>query len=233
MDWVADVGSMIAAGAAFWAAVAATALVRKSQRQVETAQRQNDLAQLEYFASNRPLVIPSGSLGRGLNADGTSFVDLNRPQPVEISNIGSGVALNLSLVLFGSPSKPASGMLPNRVIAWLEPPLPAGSLRVVQLTPGASSFNGDVCIGNDSTMSLFGPPTPSYDEIALGAVIQILARLTMTYHDIFGRKHSSTYDCDVLGRWISRGYKEDIPQDLGDFEASVGTERLAMQRSQR
>jgi len=226
MDWVADIGSIVAACGAVGAAWQATRLVKKSQAQ-------NDLAQRELFASNRPIVIPTWKFSPQLNADGTKWIDLTGDQVIRIQNIGPGVALNLSIVMFGPPPASPSGLLPNRVISWLEPPLRSGEERTITLKPGSSNFNGDVRIDNDPQLSLFAPPTPSARDLMLGAADHFLARLTMTYHDVLGRRHSGTYDADVLSRWLSRSYREGIATDLWDIESDLGASRVEAARGAR
>jgi hypothetical protein len=215
MDWLADIGSVVAACGAVGAAAAATILVRITQKQ-------NDLAQREFFSGFRPIVIPTWPLDLAQGTNAQKYVDLTTTQTVRIKNIGPGVALNLSLVLFGPPPDPPSGLLPNRVMAWLEPPLASGEERPLSLPVGQSNFNGDVYVANDPNLALFAPPHPSKQDFMIGSADMFVARMTITYHDVFERKHSSTYDFDVLGRWFSRGYQEDIPQDLWDLEGLRG-----------
>jgi hypothetical protein len=219
MDWIADVGSAVAACGAVGAACAAIILVRMTQKQ-------NQLAQREFFSGFRPIVIPTWPLELKQATNAPKYVDLSTTQVLKIKNIGPGVALNLSLVLFGPPLVPTSNLLPNRVVAWLEPPLSSGEERSVEMPAGQSNFNGDVYVADDTSLTLFAPPLPSTRDVMVGSADMFVARLTITYHDVFERKHSSTYDFDALGRWFSRGYQEDIPQDLWDLEGVEGHKRL-------
>ncbi|MGZ6375557.1 MAG: hypothetical protein ACXWPI_12660 [Ktedonobacterales bacterium] len=45
----------------------------------------------------------------------------------------------------------------------------------------------------------------------------ILARYTITYHDIFGRRHAAIYDYDSQHRWRSVAFLTNIPQDLEEL----------------
>jgi len=51
-------------------------------------------------------------------------------------------------------------------------------------------------------------------NIAVGCLV----RLTLSYHDIFGRKFASIYDYQSVLGWICVGHFEDIKHDLRELD---------------
>ena len=66
-----------------------------------------------------------------------------------------------------------------------------------------------------------------------GSAYIYLGRLTLTYQDIFGRKHACIADFDTLERWHIHPHLEDIATDLEDLEQAIADARLAAIRAQR
>jgi len=48
--------------------------------------------------------------------------------------------------------------------------------------------------------------------------VGVLARFTLTYHDVFGRKHASIYDYHSQIGWMSRGHFSDIEYDIYELD---------------
>ena len=61
----------------------------------------------------------------------------------------------------------------------------------------------------------------------VGAAYVYVARLTMTYHDVFGRKHATIADLDSLQRWHLAEPLEGSAVDLEDLERASSTARVA------
>jgi hypothetical protein len=220
LDWLGGGGALLAAAGAVWAAIAATRLVKGTQRQVE-------LTQQEVFGADRPVVIPTTLLDLLQGSEG-GYVDLDAQGVLlELKNVGRGVALNIRAVLFGPiPSGPPAH-LARRQSAWLIPPMASGQERAVELHAGGTGMGGDASVDREGGLSLHAPGTPSRENVLLGSSYVIAARLTVTYHDIYGRKHASICDFDVQARWHHRAYRDGIHLDLEDLEDAVGAARKA------
>lgn len=224
MDWlmvVTAVGSAVAAVAAGWAAFQATRLVSKTQEQVATSQHQVDVSQRELFAGQRPVLVPTRSVA-SVGADGLPYVDLDgvtEPSVVAgIKNIGPGPCFALRLVLFGrSPTTPGA-VLPSRRYAWDLPAIAGGEELGPTLAVGGTVMNGDVCINSEPLLTLFAPPMPTRDQNTFGGTYVMLGRLTMTYSDIYDRKHAAVWDLDTQQHWHLIAYRDDIPKDLDDLQ---------------
>jgi hypothetical protein len=64
-----------------------------------------------------------------------------------------------------------------------------------------------------------GPPSPTGTLIR--QVPHVLARLTLTYRDIFGRTHATMVDYTVMARWENIAFYSDVPQDLEALNAAA------------
>ncbi len=122
-----------------------------------------------------------------------------------LRNIGVGPAFNIYGTLFGPPvnSQPPR----ERYVVWNYPALTPGAPGdKITLSPG-SSIESDTTIKG---LTLYVPD----DEDHIGT----LARFTLTYHDVFGRKHASIYDYHSVMGWISRGHFSDIEKDIYELD---------------
>lgn len=233
MEWVTAVGSAVAAVAALVAAWQATRLVRKTQdqveaslsqvevahKQVEVSQRQVELAQRELFANQRPLLVPVGSIAQ-MGAEGL-YLDLHSATVAMVTalrNVGSGTALSTRLTVFGNEPKDPPRSVPPRRVAFFAQPIAAGETSVgISLTVGGSMMNGDVCINDEPSLTLFAPRRPTLNEVQFSTVYIALGRLTVTYSDVYARKHAAVWDLDNQQNWHFVASREDIPADLDDL----------------
>lgn len=72
-------------------------------------------------------------------------------------------------------------------------------------------MTGDATIGG---YPLYAPAKPTREEQMLGGHYNIVARLTLTYQDIFERKHAAVFDYIDLYGWRCIALLVDIPRDL-------------------
>jgi len=96
---------------------------------------------------------------------------------------------------------------------WLDAPLEADESVVVEQQQQVT-IDGSCKIGKQT---LYAPKAPTQEEINRGITL-ILMRLTLTYHDIFGRKHASTFDYTHLHKWVCVEFQSDIPQDIEELD---------------
>lgn len=65
----------------------------------------------------------------------------------------------------------------------------------------------------------------------MGGKYNVLARLTLTYQDIFRRKHAATFDYIDLYGWQCVALLSDIAKDLEDVNSQVAEARYAAVRN--
>jgi len=236
-DWLRDnQGAIQAVAAALQVAIAIILVLvtvtyaRSAQRQADQAERQVEQTLQQRFDQHRPVIHPSGELPLTNGSQGY-VVDWSKLESIELQNVGTGVALTICGVLFGPEPETPPRTRPTRCTIWREPPLLPGSpSRRVKLEEGRTVMNGDATIGGHR---LFAPRTPSRQERMHYDRYNVVARLTLTYQDIFRRKHAAVYDYIDLWGWQCTALLSGIAKDLEDVadEARmemmpIATERL-------
>ena len=230
---------LIAAGAATWLAFLNRQLVQASQEQVKVGQAQVEtsqeqvrvsqeqvrLGQEQLVSQQRPILIPVGKPTFNPEHDNWLKWDESE-QPLALRNLGTGTAFNVASVLYGC----ASYLHPDNTVKYMRSP--SGSTHWtcwlgVPIAPGEredGSFkigNGTFQAGNDciedysllaSDEEIPGATVPP------GAVWQV-ARVTITYHDIAGRKYASIFDYVHNRGWHKAAVLPNIERDLHDLES--------------
>jgi hypothetical protein len=104
------------------------------------------------------------------------------------------------------------------------PPLGPGESRPAKLRLGGTLIPGDAQLAGHE---LYAPPKPSQYELMVMGQYNIVARLTITWEDVFKRKHAGIYDyIDVFG-WYCVGLFEDTERDLEDLNDHARSGALA------
>ena len=224
-----DIGTIVAFIIAGISAVATVAIaifaiptIQAYEKQVEIGQEQVKVGQEQLFNQFRPVLHPVGDLGPLVNmVNGKSFIQWgNQNQVIEgLRNMGGGPAFNIYGILFGpplitTPPKPP----PDRYVIWNYPAL-APSQEGDKIT--LEQFTN---ISSDTTIG--GYPLYVPDDINH---IGIIARLTLTYHDVFNRKHASIYDYHSQFGWRSRGHIPNIEHDIRELDRQTSETRHAEQ----
>lgn len=186
------------------------------------SQRQTRLAVEAQYDRYRPLLYPSGNIGNiplGKD-DGQRVIDWNRgPWGVELQNAGAGIAVVICGVFFGQKPAQEEKTLSPRYTLWRERPLhPDESVRTARLEIGKTMLHGDTEIKG---YTLYAPPAPSLMEMQQDGKPYVVARLTLTYRDIFGRKHASISDYHDLYGWQPVVFLSDISDDLEDLDRRI------------
>lgn len=231
---IAALAALCAAAAASFAAWFTYQIMRSGQKQVEAALQQVEVSQQEVRATlgaqkdaQLPVLMPVYQLvsvdlasrnSTGFPKEQAGY-DQNQPSVrVQVRNVGPGLALNIRGIVFGSrPPYEASSMTRRGHSQTFPAPLPAGGEYTNNWESGGAVVSGDRRIGPHT---LFAPTTPPADEKRRG-VAEMVARLTLTYSDIYGRKHAAIYDLTETLRWVEVAYIPNIPQDLGDLELTA------------
>ena len=121
-------------------------------------------------------------------------IDWSWPYPIRIDlrNMGNGPALNLHGILHGNED-----INQSQFVSWDNIPVEARSPITVEFRhlSDLSLFYGDMVNGKHVLYdkSLDAPTNPWLSRIA---------RLTLTYHDLFGTKYVSIFHYTIEHRWI-------------------------------
>jgi hypothetical protein len=149
-----------------------------------------------------------------------------------LHNIGTGPALNIRGVIFGSPLNDTrdpqhvhdftygasilNGVLGDELGSW-----------------GAIKISGEASIDKKKRYTLYAPPALSSDQSLIPNNSIAVGRLTITYHDVFNRKHASIFDfvmktSPATPEWrsVEGGFFPDIEKDLHDLEEECESVKL-------
>jgi hypothetical protein len=197
--------------------------VRASQEQVAVSQEQVRLGQEQLNAQRRPILVPNGD--PAFQEDHDNWLDWQwRQQGFSFSNLGTGSAFNIAAVLYGCASyqyEDAGLMRRMRETAdqhwtlWLGEPIAPGQSTGAVLTPGGSVF----LAGNDRIGDYpFNAPDEELPRFTSNPdALWRVARLTITYHDIAGRKFESVFDYIHNSGWYKVALLP-VEYDLRDLE---------------
>lgn len=233
---MSEVWSAIGSLGAVWAAVAASLAAYFTYHLMKTGQEQVKVSQEQFRQSveaerdaHLPILVPSEQLVSLQEIVKDNLGGWGQPQQngydrtwpfarVVIRNAGPGIALNIWGVVF--EAEPELDVLKqtgqhhsHRYAAPIEP----GSERKIDWKGGGLPMGGDTEIGTTQRYKLYAPRKPTVNETLRGETEKV-ARLILTYSDIFGRKHAAIYDLTAQFQWENVDYLRDIKQDLGDLE---------------
>ncbi|HLX58378.1 MAG TPA: hypothetical protein VKR83_15275 [Ktedonobacteraceae bacterium] len=136
---------------------------------------------------------PSKRVNRELYISGQR-IDWSWPSPISIDlrNMGNGPALNLHGILYGNEDTNQS-----QFVSWDNIPVEARSPITVELKHPSdlSLFHGDM-VNDKHVLYDKSPDSPTNPWVSR------IARLTLTYHDLFGTKYVSVFHYTIEHRWI-------------------------------
>jgi hypothetical protein len=195
----------------------------EAQRKVMTEQRDEMIAQRtemreQRYGLNRPVLFPRLAIWVDGNAWRVSGEPWNfNDCVIRITNSGTGVATDVCGLLLPAEERPSQ----DRFTFWYLSPLMPGDTDIeVPLRKGNGIVDGSTKIG-DYTLK------PPERETRRGLwpldVYEADARLTITYKDVFGRKHASMFDYSRNNEWVQTALLINVDHDLADLErASLG-----------
>lgn len=235
---VTALAAVVAAVAAVFAAWFTRQIMQTGTRQVAISQDQFEQAVKAQKDEHLPVLMPvsylfSANIGevaqQGQQA-GILGYDRNRDRvSVAIENIGQGLALNVQGTIYPPEPEPQYASNPptdhvhkHRYELPLQPGerIPKTVGEGVQWVAYAPILPPTMLIGDagqHTQYSLWAPRKPTLVEGAHGA-LEMRARLTLTYADIFGRKHAAIYDLTKDNEWVNVAYLNSISADVSDLE---------------
>ncbi len=187
-----DIGTIVALiiaaiGAAATVALAIFAIptIQAYKNQVKIGQEQVKVSQEQQFNQFRPILQPVGNLEDIIERSaGKPHIKWGYQNQVidGLRNIGVGPAFNIYGILFGppyitTPPKPPT----ERYVVWNYASLSPGEAGAKIALEQSTNVSSETTIG--------GSPLYVPDDVDH---IGIIARFTLTYHDVFGRKHART-----------------------------------------
>lgn len=170
-----------------------------------------------------------GDMTRPGQQTGTLGYDRNKGiVSLALENAGQGLALNIQGTVYPPEPDPPSNAVSGHVHKHrYELPLRPGEripktegegvqwLAYAPILPPTTLIGG---AGQQHTQySLWAPRKPTVVEGAHGA-LEMCARLTLTYADIFGRKHAAIYDLTKDNAWVNVAYLNSISADVSELE---------------
>jgi hypothetical protein len=196
--------------------------VQIGQAQVKVSQEQTRVSQDQQFNQFRPVLHPVGDLGPLVKmVDGKSFIQWGiQNQVIEgLRNIGVGPAFNIYGIIFGPPLITTPPKPPrDRYVVWNYPALSPGQKGDKITLQQFTHVSSETAIGG---YPLYVPNDADH--------IGIIARFTLTYHDVFNRKHASIYDYHAQYGWMCRGHFPKIEHDIRELDRQTPGTRQAEQ----
>jgi hypothetical protein len=184
-----------------------------ADRQAQQATRQVEETQQQRFDQYRPVVHPAGDLATNQPLQVDWY---QQGYDLQLQNVGAGVALIVCGVMFPPEGVFPVNQLSPRYTLWREAAFLSGQpARSVKLELGRTMTDGDATIGGHR---LFAPRRPTDEERRLCGLYNVIARLTLTYQDIFMRKHAATIDYIDLYGWQCVALSSDVAKDLEDLD---------------
>ena len=200
--------TVITAAATVALAIFAIPTILAYRKQVQIGQEQVKVSQEQQFSQFRPVLYPGGSLEKIIDrSSGKLFIKFGQQGQVidRLKNIGVGPAFNIYGILFGLQAN--SQLAQQRYLVWnypaLTPGVPGDEITLLQ----GSHISSDTKLKG---YTLYVPDDVDH--------IGVIARFTLTYHDVFGRKYASIYDYQSQIGWMNRGHFSDVEYDLYELD---------------
>ncbi len=202
--------------------------------------------QARYDDARPVLIIVSSPKTIAVQQGNECYLDWNQQSPViEVCNVGNGPALNIRSVIYGPEAEAfaVTGSSPmsdgfvwqylsdekqqeereKRWYHWVSDVVRQGEQRELQYALAGNfspvkfvDANKFIESKNDERKYTFNAPKQPLVSPNSGEPWSI-CRVTITYQDIFHRKHASIYDLAFQQRWQAVALIDDIVSDLDDL----------------
>ncbi|SRR6266567_1730280 len=239
---ITAVGAAGAASAATWQAWETRKQVTESRKQGEMAREQ--FLQTRYDDARPVLIILSSSQSIPLQQGNESYLNWdNQPPVIDVCNVGNGPAFNIRTVIYGpeatavaDPSTMLNGLewkylsdakekeeKEKHWYHWTTDVVSQGEQRKFQYSLAGVYSPIKFSEANKSIESkshkhkyrFYAPKQPLSSPNSTEP--WYICRVTITYHDIFRRKHASIYDLAFPQKWQVVALIDDLISDLDDL----------------
>ncbi len=198
---------------------ASAASERHSQATINAVNKQIAASEAQFqqerYIEHLPLLIPEGA-PKFQSVKSLFLNKTTNEQRISIHNVGPGVALNVASVLFSESNNTVSDDAIKYIhwTCWLGVPVAAGLGMKADHKLNRGLYDVNTMLIGSYTLNA-SEPNPNF------LLPNTLARITITYLDIFRRKHASIFDYVESDGWQLVEFLEDIPQDLHDLQFEV------------
>jgi len=222
------INSIVAIGTFILAIVAIVAIFQNRNQARNDWLHTQQLATEERQHQVRPIVVPVGGFVPSTAAPGgldlymtNGIVNWNYQGPItlELQNMGGGVALNVHWILHGS-----NGQYNAQFVSWDNGPIGNNPVQVI------GKHLQQLLLGSGDSIDGVHPLYDSSPPSSTNPAEYQIARLTITYHDLFGIKHMSIFNYTLEHRWVNVAI-DRIPVLKG--KAPVDLKELNVQKSQQ
>ncbi len=163
------------------------------------------------------------------------------PPSIEVRNVGTGPAFNIRSVIYdpeaiampdqlsslGPSWKHMSDTKENHWFHWTTDTVSQGESRELQYALPSKLFKNNMFSEANKLIEskdhkrkyAFNAPKQPLSSPNSSTEPWYIGRITITYHDIFHRKHASIYDLVYGQKWQEVAFVDDIISDLGDLVA--------------
>lgn len=193
--------------------------------------RQSRIMADQQRAAIRPFLRPGPAM-----VDDTPNFHMEQGYPIRLLNVGVGPAFNVSGCLY--PPRPQPGQqVDGKGIAFyqlLAIDVFRGNLAdrsstdhpMIPLSEGIM-LPGERAIDGRGRFTLFGPPSQFTEgQYVIPTRTPVLARLTLTYQDVEGRKHAAIFDYLERHGWRQITYLHNVPHTLDELNATYTHDTL-------
>ena len=196
--WITAISAAVSTIVAIFIAYLTNKTIKAYDEQLRIAKEQVYITQSQTFNQSRPILLHPEHISGLLDDSGKVQLD-RRPAIIGgLQNIGTGPAFNIYGVLVGKPLPPFSSY---RI--WNYDVISPGVLGKEITLLDKIAIRRETTIGSHI---LHVPDDPEHNQYKV--------RVTLTYHDIYGRKLASIYDYHINLKWICVGHIENIEHDL-------------------
>lgn len=194
-------------------------LAEEAERQTRESARLVSEMEAARYAEKLPVLYPQGAW----------FLDPKQILPevdwyirdaqARIENLGSGPALDVLGVIMSPDPEDHSPNLMYRL--WGHDGVAAGSTIEIPLQRSGLMVDATTKVRGQP----LGPPSPaSQSDVWWGRAPTYHARLTLTYKDVFERKHAMIFDLTSEKVWKLVAFEQDVSMDLAELDRAARPE---------
>lgn len=203
---VAAAASIAVAGATLLLALVTYRAVTDTRQAALTSQR----------ALARPLLVPRNDIDQ---KDLPNAVE----RMIDIANLGNGPALNIWGLLM--PYSEALNVLPRQLSMRFPFPLSPSEIKPMRFSQGGTMFSNQDAVA--------GIPVSVPEELAPDHIMvdtqdrkdRVVARLTLSYQDLFSQIHSAVFDLTLQGEWATVRIQQGIDAGVREIDEAKTTAR--------
>lgn len=219
----ADLVNVILAAATTAMAVATVEVALGSVYGIYQGQKQ---ARETLYALSCPILVPrERSADEDIDPEHEPFRWNAARHNIVIENVGKGVALDIWGVLMPPDYGPRPD-LPPQFFMRCRAPIKPGETVTTSFELGGFVFQCDNKIGKHPLCV----PKEHAPTKELGSLTdrtpRYQARLTLTYSDVFGRKHASIFDYSTADTWSHVDFLKEIPKRLDEMDQEKWPKRI-------